>query len=272
MTMPDGLPASDLADALKVAVEAAHRAGRLLLRGLADPDKQTTTKAHRHDPVTRYDREANSAIASRLRQFSPDWGLLSEEDAGHDVGAPICWIVDPLDGTNNFIRGLPLATVSIGLRDDLGPAVGCIFDPFRDELFTAVRGGGAFIGQATIRVSGQPSLDGSTLGIGFSTETDRRARTVSQLRPLLPHVRSLRLLGSAALDLAYVAAGRFDAIWYLSLHDWDVAAGRLLVTEAGGQVTDLKGHALRSAQDGVLATNGLLHETMLDALRDPSSP
>jgi len=243
-----------------------------LRRGFGTSFEGTETKAHRHDPVTIYDRAADRAIAEVLRAADPRVGIVSEEST-HPGSAGASWVVDPLDGTNNFLRGVPDFAVSIALVDDQGPRVACVYDPLRDELFTAARGAGAERNGAQIRVSDQASLDGAALGVGFSTEPDRRALTIRQLPAFLGSARSLRIVGSAALDLAYVAAGRFDAAWYLSLHDWDIAAGRLLVTEAGGRVTDLRGAPLISAlEGGILASNGTLHSPMLGALGAPVSP
>ncbi|MCX6091570.1 MAG: inositol monophosphatase [Candidatus Bipolaricaulota bacterium] len=268
------MPATDLPparQALQAAVAAARRAGAVLRRGFGTPLEGTETKAHRHDPVTIYDREADRVIAEVLLAADPHAGLVSEEAVHRVRTGDLCWIVDPLDGTNNFLRGVPDFAVSIALVDSEGPLVGCIYDPLRDELYTAVRGAGAERNGNALRVSSQFSLDGAVLGVGFSTEPARRSVTLAQLPAFSPHVRALRIVGSAALDLAYVAAGRFDATWYLSLHDWDIAAGRLLVTEAGGHVTDLAGGLLVSPTEaGILASNGPLHPLVLAALRAPS--
>jgi myo-inositol-1(or 4)-monophosphatase len=259
--------------ALEAAVVAARRAGAILRRGFGTPLVGTQTKAHRHDPVTVYDREADRAIADVLLAALPYAGLVSEEGTHRAETDGVRWIVDPLDGTNNFLRGVPDFAVSIALVDSEGPCVGCIYDPLRDDLFTAVRGEGALRNGVALHVSAQASLDGAVLGVGFSTEPARRAVTLAQLPAFSPHVRALRIVGSAALDLAYVAAGRFDAAWYLSLHDWDIAAGRLLVAEAGGLVTDLDGAPpAEPAERGVLASNGPLHPLILDALRTMRLP
>lgn len=257
--------------ALPAAILAARAAGDVLRHGFGQPLGRVETKAHRHDPVTVFDREADRVIADVLLDALPEVALLSEERAPHAADAELTWVVDPLDGTNNFVRGLPDFAVSIGLVDADGPRVACVFDPMREELFTAVRGEGARLNDRPLHVSAQASLDGASLGIGLSNETARRLTTLAKLPALAPHARALRIVGSAALDLAYVAAGRFDATWYLSLHAWDIAAGRLLVTEAGGRVTDLRGGPVRRPEaDGVLATNGALHAALLVAL--PSSP
>jgi myo-inositol-1(or 4)-monophosphatase len=258
-----------LREALVVATDAARRAGAVLRRGLLDPMVESQAKAHRHDPVTVYDREAERILVDALGSSFPTWGIVSEEGTNRAGSSPYRWILDPLDGTNNLLRGVPHVSTSIGLADGEGPVLACIYDPCRDELFTAVRGQGARLDGRPIQVSRLATLDGAVIGIGLSTLPERRTATLRQLPLLVPHARSLRLLGSAALDLAYVAAGRFDAVWYLSLDDWDVAAGRLLVTEAGGAISDLEGRPLLDARMGIIASNGCLHSTMIRALRAP---
>ena len=235
-------------------------------QGFFAKDKAAETKAHRHDPVTVYDRRADEAIQQVLLGAFPNWAIVSEEGDKTTAASGTHWIIDPLDGTNNFLRGVPDFAVSIGLADEDGPAVACIYDPLRDEMFTAVRGEGAQRNGHAIEVSDHGAIDGAVLGIGLSTLPQRRAITLASLNRFTESVRSLRLTGSAALDLAYVAAGRFDATWYLSLHAWDVAAGMLLVAEAGGRVSDLHGAPLIDPDHGILATNGRLHDAMVDAI------
>ena len=266
---PDRIfPSKDsvLRDALAVATAAARRVGAVLRSGLEDVDKTCETKAHRHDPVTRYDRDAEHILVDALGSAFPRCGILTEEGTNRAGSGACRWILDPLDGTNNLLRGVPHFATSIGLTDDEGPALACIYDPCRDELFTAIRGSGAHLNGRPIRVSVGSALEGAVLGVGFPTLPEPRKTMIGQLLGLAPHVRSLRVTGSAALDLAYVAAGRFDATWYLSLHDWDVAAGRLLVTEAGGEVTDLGGRRMLDPAHGILASNGPLHPAMLVAV------
>ena len=255
-----------MSTSLATAVKAARSAGSILRQGFFADDKHAETKAHRHDPVTVYDRRSDETIQRILRRACPDWPVISEEgEQAQSVSGPH-WIIDPLDGTNNFLRGVPDFAVSIALADAKGSAVACIYDPLRDELFTALRGEGAERNGCPIHVSDQEELDGAVLGIGLSTLPKRRAITVASLGRFTESVRSLRLTGSAALDLAYVAAGRFDATWYLSLYAWDVAAGTLLVTESGGRVSDLHGEPLRDPDRGILASNTRIHGPMLQAI------
>lgn len=255
-----------LQSALTAAVEAALAAGAILRQGFFADDKHAETKTHRHDPVTVYDRRSDETIQRILGRAFPDWAIISEEgEKAASVSGPQ-WIIDPLDGTNNFLRGVPDFAVSIALADEDGSAVACIYDPLRDELFTALRGEGSNRNGDPIRVSDHGSIDGAVLGIGLSTLPKRRAVTLGSLSQFIASVRSLRLTGSAALDLAYVAAGRFDATWYLSLHEWDVAAGILLVAESGGRISDLHGATLRNPDHGILASNGRIHASMVRAI------
>jgi len=262
-----------LEKALQVAVHAATAAGEILRAGLSDPNKGEAAKTHANDPVTEYDRRADEAIAAALTAGVPDVPILSEEGDGTARAAPRRWVVDPLDWTNNFVRSLPHISVSIALVEGSESVVACIRDPLRNETFTAIRGRGARLGETPLAVTRRPTLDGAAVGVGVSHRVDRREETHAVLPALYPAVRLLRVSGSAALDLAYVAAGRLDAVWYVSLGTWDVAAGRLLVSEAGGAVTGLSGAPLiEPDRQGVLATNGALHAAMLDTLhRNPPS-
>lgn len=252
--------------ALRSAVAAARRAGGVLVRGFRSPDKRAHAKAHPNDPTTAYDRAAEEAIVRVLRAEHPDDGLEKEESAASGGISGRRWIIDPLDGTNNFVAGIPHFAVSIALEHGGEVLLGCVHDPVRDETFTAVRGEGSRVNGERIGVSTRDRLDGAVLGAGLASHPGRRAEMVDQLPLLVARAGVLRTLGSASLDLAYVAAGRFDAIWYLSLHAWDVAGGGLLVEEAGGRVTDLRGAPLRDPLSGVAASNGRLHAEFLHAL------
>ena len=251
--------------ALEVAIEAAKEAGKLLRAGL-HAEKGARCKSHQHDPVTLFDRRAEEVILARIERAFPDHGFLSEEGTAKQKGSPYCWVIDPLDGTNNFLREYPQFAISLALQHGQTSLVGCIYDPLREELFTAIRGSGALLNGKRMQVSSQQSLDGALLGAGFSSRPERALMTHATLKRLIPRARAIRAAGSACLDLAYVAAGRLDATWYISLSSWDVAAGVLLIEEAGGQVSDLKGEPLIDPEAGILATNRLIHADMLKIL------
>lgn len=261
----------DLQHALRTARTAAHVAGRLLLRGFTSTSKGVQSKAHRHDPVTIYDRRAEEAILCAIASEFPDHATLSEE-AGHsgDEDAPT-WVIDPLDGTNNFYRSIPHFAVSIALQVGGAVLAACVHDPIRGETFTATRGGGAHLDGSAIKVSSQHTLNGAAVAVGFSHRPGRRATTIAQLAGLIQDARVLRTSGCATLDLAYVAAGRFDAAWYLALREWDIAAGSLLVCEAGGRMTDLHGEPLVGPLDGLIASNSHVHDAFLAALTSECS-
>ena len=247
------------AEALLVASDAARRAGGMLRAGLNEEEKHERAKSHRHDPVTVFDGRSEEIIVDAIERAFPDHGIISEEGTGINGESPYRWIIDPLDGTNNFLRGIPHFAVSIALLHGDEYRMGCIYDPMRDELFTATAGGGAKLNGRKIRVSRQADMDGAMVGVGFSSRPQRALYMQSLLPRVIPHARGLRTSGFACLDLAYVAAGRLDVAWYLSLWPWDVAAGILLVTEAGGRVSDLVGDELHDPQEGIVATNGAIH-------------
>lgn len=226
------------------------------------------------DLVTEFDRASEAHVLAELGRLFPDHAVLAEESggAGADSGPnaaapPFRWIVDPLDGTTNFAHGLPFFCVSIGLEVDGVRALGVLFDPLRDECFAARRGAGATLNGAPIRVSPRATLKDALGGTGFPYDVmEHPEETLRWFAPLLPQMRGVRRLGSAALDLAYVACGRLDLFWEVKLHAWDVAAGILLVEEAGGRVSDFAGGPVAADPVQIAATNGRLHEPLLAAL------
>jgi myo-inositol-1(or 4)-monophosphatase len=207
------------------------------------------------DPVSDADREAERVIRDLLLGERPDDGMLAEEGSQSRSDSGRTWIVDPLDGTVNFLYGLRTWAVSIALEDEEGVAVGVVFDPVDGECFTAVRGEGARMNGNPIRVNGCDRLEQAMVATGFSYVAEERAKQAHLLLELLPRIRDVRRAGAAALDLAYVAAGRVDAYYERGLKRWDEAAGRLLVEEAGGVVSDLGGepHGVLAAATPALA-------------------
>lgn len=227
-----------------LAVEVAEEAGRLLLGyagRLHDGDAlRVATKSTAVDPVSEADEHAERLIAARIAAAFPDDGLLAEEGQTRQRGSSgRRWLVDPLDGTVNFLAGAPVWSVSIACEDDDGPLVGVVHQPHTQETSLAWRGGGAWRGEQRLTVSTADGLDAALLGTGFSYEPEVRTAQGAEITALLPRIRDIRRCGSAALDLVAVAQGQVDAYTEFGLHPWDWAAGTLLVTEAGGRVSVL---------------------------------
>lgn len=257
----------------RIAEEAARAAGRIIAEAAGDglapprlpPSLEGGSAIRRKgavDLVTRIDLACEEAIRGVLQRHTPEIPILGEEGGGA-VGARTRWIVDPLDGTTNFVHGFPAYAVSIGLQVDGVLEAACIFDPLRQHAYTAERGQGAFCGGRRLRVSETAKLSDALLLTGFAY--DRRERAAFYLRFVklfLEKGRGLRRAGAAALDLAHVACGRADGFWEFGLSPWDVAAGTLLVEEAGGRVTDMALGPLALDAPRLLATNGRIHDEM----------
>lgn len=226
---------------LELAERAARAAGDVLMSYYGMAPEGLGSKSSDTDMVSDADHEAERVIRELLAAERPDDGLLAEEGSHSEASSGRRWIVDPLDGTVNFLYGLRAWGVSIALEDRDGLAVGVVFNPVSGELFAAERGEGATLNARGIHVTDRPSLDRAMVSTGFSYESARRAEQAQVLVRLLPRIRDLRRAGAAALDLAYVAAGRVDAFYERGLKPWDEAAGRLLVHEAGGVTADLEG-------------------------------
>jgi myo-inositol-1(or 4)-monophosphatase len=244
---------------LELAQRAARAAGEVLLSYYGRAPEGLESKTSATDPVSDADREAERVIRELLEAERPDDGLMGEEGSRSPAPSGRRWIVDPLDGTVNFLYGLRAWGVSIALEDEEGLAVGVVFNPVSGECFEAERGKGATVNAEPIHVTGCRSLDRAMVATGFSYESERRADQAEILVSLLPRIRDLRRAGAAALDLAYVAAGRADAFYERGLKRWDEAAGLLLVHEAGGVTADLDGepHGAVAA-----ATQELLNELL----------
>ncbi len=224
-----------------LAEQAARAAGEVLLGYYGREPEGLASKTSVTDPVSDADREAERVIRELLTSERPDDGLVGEEGSRSPSANERTWIVDPLDGTVNFLYGLRTWGVSIALQDEDGLAVGVVHNPVDDECFTAQRGEGAAMNGTAIHVTECAQLGRAMIGTGFSYEAPRRAEQARLLVELLPRVRDIRRPGAAALDLAYVAAGRLDAFYERGLKRWDEAAGMLLVREAGGVVDELPG-------------------------------
>ena len=251
---------------LDVAVDVAHDAGALL-RARVTTETDYTLKSSAHDLVTDTDREAEALIVERLTDAFPDHGVVAEEESAVQLDARFRWVIDPIDGTTNFAHGIPFFSVSIALEDEGTPVLGVLYDPMHGEMFTSEKGQGAYLNGRPMRVSAVEKLQRAVFATGFPHTPDLRQVNLRNFERFVPITQGLRRFGSAALALAYVAAGRLDGYWDLDLNRWDLAAGVLLVSEAGGRITDGRGASLPYDAGDVTASNGRLHDELLTHLQ-----
>ena len=228
---------------LNTAVKAARKAGTIISRASRDVDLLKVESKRQNDFVTEVDRAAEAAIIAVLDEAYPNHSILAEESgASKGSQGEFVWIIDPLDGTTNFIHGVPQFAVSIGLKHKGVMTQGVVFDPVKNELFTATRGAGAYLNDKRMRVGKRDRINDALIGTGFPfSKIDLLERYIAMFRKVTLNCAGIRRPGAAALDLAYVAAGRFDGFWEMGLAPWDMAAGALLVQEAGGLVGDFAG-------------------------------
>jgi myo-inositol-1(or 4)-monophosphatase len=253
---------------LNTAVKAARRAGSIINRAALDRTQLEIHSKRANDFVTQVDKAAEAAIIDIIRQAYPDHAILGEESGAIEGKADYRWIIDPLDGTTNFIHGFPQYCVSIGLQHRGAMEHGVIFDPSKNELFTASKGSGAFLDDRRMRVTKCASLKDALVGTGFPfKELGRLDLYVRQMRTVMTSSSGVRRAGAAALDLAYVAAGRLDAFWEMGLSPWDMAAGALMVQEAGGLVGDLSGDAGWLEKGDIAAATPKVFPQLLGALK-----
>lgn len=258
------------------AASAAARAAGKLIREQLGQYVSLQTKATAHDLVTEVDRACEETVSRLLLEAFPGHSFLGEEGVTQGAArmersadlstVEYLWVCDPIDGTTNFVHGIPCCTVSIALAHFGEPVLGVVYEPARDELFAAIRGQGATLNGRPIRVSTEQTLGESLLVTGFAVRPEIRDRNVADLVALAPLCRNIRALGSAAMHLAYVASGRLTGFWEDGLHPWDLAAGYVLVTEAGGRMTDRSGKPYTLETGNFLATNGAVHEDVLAVL------
>lgn len=247
---------------VNIAIKAARRAGNIILRHADRLDMLNVETKGRSDLVSEVDHMAEQAIIEIIRQAYPDHAILAEE-SGEQEGSSYQWVIDPLDGTTNFLHGYPQYAVSIGLRHLGKLEAAVVFDPLRDELFSAYRGEGAQLNDRRIRVSKQKTLEGALLGTGFPFKNPENLDAwIAMFRDLITQSGGIRRAGSAALDLAHVACGRLDGFWEIGLKPWDMAAGCLLVQEAGGIITDLDDRSDYMKTGNILAATPYLHALM----------
>jgi myo-inositol-1(or 4)-monophosphatase len=254
---------------LNIAVKAARRAGSIINRAALDRTQLEIRSKRANDFVTQVDKAAEAAIIDIIRQAYPDHAILAEESGSLEgQKAEYRWIIDPLDGTTNFIHGFPQYCVSIALEHRGAIQHGVIYDPSKNELFTASKGRGAFLDDRRMRVSKCTNLKDALVGTGFPfKELSRLDFYFKQLREIMKTSAGARRAGAAALDLAYVAAGRMDAFWELGLAPWDMAAGALMVQEAGGLVGDLQGDSNYLESGDIAAATPKVFSQLLSALK-----
>ena len=247
---------------LNTAIKAARRGGDIAHRQLQHVHELKIESKGVNDFVTQVDRAAEEAIIDTIRERYPDHAFLAEESGQRGTSDHV-WIIDPLDGTTNFIHGLPIFAVSIALRIKGRIQLGCVYDPNRQEVFTAIRGRGAQVDGHKIRVSGRRGLEGALIGTGFPyREMDQLGPYMRMLEDVLKSTAGVRRPGAAALDLVYLAAGRLDGFWEFGLNIWDIAAGSLIVREAGGLISELQGDGDYLESGNIVVGSPKVHDAL----------
>lgn len=253
---------------IDIAIEAARRGAAVLLRYWEQLDKHDADVKARHDWVSAADRESEAAIFAFIREHRPDDLCLGEESGMSAGSGPRTWIVDPLDGTSNYLQHFPFWSVSIALRREQEMIAGVVYEPLRDIFFSAERGAGAFRNEERVRISDQQHLEGSFLATGFPFRAQEYVETyVKIFTDVIRVSKGVRRAGSAALDLAYTAAGIFDGFFEMHLSPWDVAAGALLVVEAGGVITDFSGGQRWLERGNIVGASPGVHEELMAVMR-----
>jgi myo-inositol-1(or 4)-monophosphatase len=254
------------AELLPIAVDAAEAAGRLLLERFRAPARGVERKSSATDMVSDADRDAEALIRERLRTARPDDAIAGEEGVAEEGSSGVRWIIDPLDGTTNFLFGIPQWAVSIGCEDAAGGLAGVVHSPCHSETFTATRGGGAFLGDARLSVSAKTDLADALIATGFSYLPEERAAEARVAARVLPLVRDIRRAGAASLDIAWTAAGRFDGYYEVPTHHWDWAGGVVIAREAGAVVSELA--AVGPSGPGLVIAGPGLHDALRALVSD----
>jgi len=255
---------------LNTAVKAARKAGSIISRASSDIERLTIRRKRHNDFVSEVDHAAEEAIIAILRAAYPTHGFIAEESGRDRSKSEHVWVIDPLDGTTNFLHGFPQYCVSIGMLHKGIPTHAVVFDPTRNELFTASRGAGAYLNERRIRASRTEQLKDALIGTGFPfRDVGELDEYLRMFRAMTQSCAGLRRPGAAALDLAYVAAGRLDGFWEIGLSPWDIAAGALLVREAGGLIGDLEGEDQFLDSGRVVAANPKVFAALLKMLKKP---
>lgn len=249
---------------LTAAIAWAKKVGKIHLAYFGGNRLDIHTKSNVADVVTRADRESEAYLLEKIAERFPTHSVLGEESGMHEKNTDFCWVVDPLDGTNNYSQGLPVFTVSIGLQYRGHTLIGVVYAPYFDELYTAERGKGAFLNGRPLQVSAKTDLESCVLGTGFPYDKGTNPENnIANLASILPGLRGIRRMGSAAYDLCCVAAGFLDGYWELNLNLWDVCAGELLVEEAGGCICPFR----QDRHISIIAANGVLVEKIRHLIR-----
>ena len=252
---------------LNIAIRAAHAAGDHIIRYVDRIDGMDIDRKGKSDFVTEVDRQAEAIIIDQIKNTYPDHAILAEESGSHGE-SDYTWVIDPLDGTTNFLHGFPQYAVSIGILHKGVPDQAVVYDPIKQELFTASKGAGAHLNKRRIRVSRQKHLEAALIGTGFPFgNMDRLEQHLEKFRAICPVTSGIRRAGSASLDLAYVACGRLDGFWEYDLKKWDIAAGVLLVLESGGMIQDLDGTEDYLDSGNVIAAAPQLMDELVRILR-----
>ncbi len=247
---------------LEKIIEVSKQAGEII-RGGYRKDFGIEFKTNKSDLVTEIDKRSEKLIMDFIKKEFPTHGILSEESGSFSKDAEYIWVIDPLDGTTNFAHGLPIFSVSIGVVRNGETIAGVVYDVMRDIIYSAEKGSGAFEGENKMHVSSNGDLEQSLLVTGFPYDIKSNpSHVIERFNAFLFEARAVRRLGSAALDFCYVASGIFDGFWEVVLNPWDIAAGKLIVEEAGGKVTNFNGKEIDIFSKQILATNGIVHEKM----------
>ncbi|OGT33444.1 MAG: inositol monophosphatase [Gammaproteobacteria bacterium RIFCSPHIGHO2_02_FULL_39_13] len=257
---------------LNIAIQAARQASRIILRFMDQLDKVEVSQKDQNDFVTQVDKMSEKIIITEIQKAYPHHAILAEESGSHNSSnEEYCWIIDPLDGTRNFMHGFPQFAISIAVMKKNIPELGMIYDPIRQELFTATRGQGAYVNSRRMRISTAKKLASALIGTGFPYKNKNKdcvKNYVTTFEKVLTHCGDIRRAGSATLDLAYVAAGRLDGFWESDLKIWDMAAGVLMIKEAGGMISDFHDGELYLEQGAVVAGNAKIHKELLALITD----
>ncbi|TRW50331.1 inositol-1-monophosphatase [Aliidiomarina halalkaliphila] len=253
---------------LNIAVRAARAAGRVAMKSFQQPDQVEFAEKSLNDFVTNIDKACEQTIISTIQKSYPDHGFLAEESGEHQAQGDYLWVIDPIDGTTNYMRGIPHFCISIALMHKGITQHAVVYDPVREEMFTASRGAGAQLNGYRIRVSPRKDLEGTLLATGFPFKLKHLLPDYQKVfNKFFEQAADVRRAGSAALDLAYVASGRVDGYWEAGLQLWDTAAGELLVREAGGVVTDFGGGMNHQKSGNIVAASPRVLQTMVTQMR-----